>query len=333
MSFDPMSGPPQRPRSTPIPDPDHPGQALPPPTPAQFLGEQPLPWTPLPGQNVNAPFTAGGAIPGIEFGGSVRPSNGRVLLVTVILLISVGAGIAVFVATRAVTNRAEQAISQVSVFRGDNPPIAPVTLPEGEPSVLLPPTSATVSPDSILPLDSVAGSTLPTPPTIQPVATEPAPPPTEFPGGATSVYDTAATRAVTDQLDLGLAGEPTQFTQIVLARDQAVATAEDPTQPDRLIGAYWIGGSVQAATITSSGGGDLGPLLFTGGEVNWEAIGGLVAGAPALLNLADGQVTSVVVQRVGFGQTPPIVIDVYVQGAGGQGYVEAAADGTILGTH
>lgn len=333
MSFDPMSGPPQRPRSTPIPDPDRPGQALPPPTPAQFLGEQPLPWTPKPGPDVNAPFSAGGAVPGLNVGGTVIVGDGggggrRLAILVFIMLVVIGTTGAVIAVTRNVAKTVQQEISRVSeVF-----PAVTAATTAPVPTTL----AATVVP--IAPSTAVTAAqietTMPTPPpTTVPVATGPPPPISLFPGGGTSVYDAVSTRAIADQLELALAGEPTQFTQIILLGDKAVATAQDPAQPSQQIGAYWQDGAIGNATITSSGGGDITPLLFTEGEVNWEAVAGLVAGAPGQLNMADGQVTSVVVQRAGRGNPIPIVIDVYVNGSGGERFLEAAADGSVIGLH
>ena len=140
-----------------------------------------------------------------------------------------------------------------------------------------------------------------------------------------------AARVVADALDIGMAGEPTQFTQILLFADNALATAQDPANPSQIIAAQWVGGRVNQAQVTSTGGSDdLASELFTGGDVNWEAITGLVAYAPAYLNLPDGQVTNVSIDRVGIGNPPPVKIILTVEGPSGSGYVEASASGEIL---
>lgn len=269
MSTDATSGPPNRPRSTPIPDPDgNQGPLLPPPTAAQFLsGQSGLPWTPQPGPDVNRVFQGGSA-------GYVPPASGprpggssvaRVVAVMILLVAVGGVGAAVYLGTRS----------------GDS-----VTQP----------TISTVLPD-----------------------------------GATPLYADGAARAVADQLELAIAGDPTGFTVIYLFPDYAVATADDPERPGHLIGAYWRDGAIGDADITSSdGGGDLSALRFTEGEVDWEAIVALVPQAAGLLDLADGQVTYVSVQRSGAGNPPPIVIDVFVDGPSGGGHVEASASGDIL---
>jgi hypothetical protein len=49
-----------------------------------------------------------------------------------------------------------------------------------------------------------------------------------------------------------------------------------------------------------------------------------------VLNLPDGQVTYVSVDRVGRGSPPPVIIELFVEGPSGSGYVRASASGEIL---
>lgn len=327
MSFDPMTGPPNRPRSTPIPDPDGRGPSLPPPTAAQFLNEQSsLPWTAQPGPDVNTSFqmsSVGYAAP------SAGSSLGRVIALLVVLVSIGGVGFAIYAGTRA----GEAAITRIP----DLPPIPTFVVPAV--ATIAAPTVA--PPDAVPPATFAASSTVPAlavPTMDELVTTLPTPPPTTglqpptaFPGAAATLYDAGAARPIADLLELALAGDPTQLTQVYVFADYAIATAQDPQNPGQLIGAYWRDGEIGDANITSSGGGgDISYQLFTEGEVNWESLAALVPQAAALLNIPDGQVTYVAVQRVGVGNPPPIVIDVYVEGASGKGYVEASAAGDVL---
>ena len=341
MSFDPMNPPPPRPRSTPIPDGS--GSALPPPTPSQFLNDQPqqLPWTPQPGYDVNARmgFSAGSGL------ASGRSSFRPVVFMIVIIMLAISAGVGWYIYKQAsdavddaVERSSEQPLStlQVSIPSFTVPTFTVPTIPQIVPPVTAVP--ATIGPNTADPptvpvatLSTVAQetTTLPTPPpTVLPT---PPPTPTFLPNGATTVFGDGAPRFVADQLDLGLAGEPTQFTEIALFPDYALATAQDPANPSQIIAAQWIDGQVNPAEVTSTGSpGDLSVELFTGGDVNWEAITSLVAYAPAVLNLPDGHVSVIYVDRVGRGNPPPVVIDVYVEGSGGKGHVVASASGEIL---
>ena len=335
MSYDPNTGAPQRPRSTPIPDPDRPGQGFAPPTPAQFLGEQSLPWTPQSGPNVNAPFSVGADTSGLSFGGPVISGGGGggrrlIVIMALISAVVVGSIAAVVVVTHKAAETVQREIARIPDVQPpitEFSPVTPTTAP------VAPATAVTIGPAQTTPATVLVTTPATVAPTVAPVATEPPPPVTAFPGGGASVYDALSTRAIADQLELAMAGEPTQFTQIILLADQAIASAQDPAQPGQQVGAYWQDGSIGGATITSSGGGDITPLLFTEGEVNWEAVAGLVAAAPGQVNMPDGQVSSVVVQRVGRGNPIPIVIDVYVDGSAGQRFLEASADGTVIGVH
>jgi len=339
MSFDPNSPPPQRPRSTPIPDGS--GSALPPPTPAQFLNDQEpaLPWTPQPGYDVNARmgFSAGS---GFATG---RSSFRPVVLVIVLVILATSAGAAWFVykaASDAVddaNNAASDLTFSIPSFSTPTFTIPSFTVPTFTVPTFTVPTIpevgplVTVVPLSTVPYETIAQetTTLPTPPpTVLPT-----PPPTTtfLPNGGTSVYGDQAPRFVADQLDLGIAGEPTQFTGIILLPESAFATTPDPANPGQIVAFQWIDGQVVPAEVTTNGDpGDLSAELFTGGDVDWEAITTLVAYAPAVLNMPDGKVTSVSVDRVGIGNPPPVIIDIYVEGSGGQGVVEASASGEIL---
>jgi len=326
MSFEPMNPPPQRPRSTPIPDGS--GSTLPPPTPAQFLNDQQpqLPWTPQPGYDVNSQMGFSAGSPFTTSSGSSLRWIGTTIAI-VILVTTAGIGWFIYRQVKDATDDVERLDEQpLSTFQ--------VTIPSFTlPSFTIPtiPTIPQIAPPATaVPASTeVQEATLPTPPpTVLPTAP---PPPTFLPNGATTTYGDGAARFVADQLDLGMAGEPTQFTEIVLYPDSAVATAQDPANPSQIIAAQWIDGQVVQAQVTSTGGpSDLAAELFTGGDVNWEAIAGLVAYAPGVLNLPDGQVTSVSVDRVGIGNPPPVIIDVYVEGPSGKGFLEASASGDIL---
>ena len=279
-----------------------------------------MPWTPQPGPNVNAPFNAG--LAGIDAGTSGR--SGLKITVLLIALVSViGAGAIAFVASRSADDFAQRFSTSTQV-----PVTTPRTTENVHPNatlVLPPPTVAPVTTfGPVVVLQPTPGSNgLAT--TLPPAPTTPA---TDFPDGAATLFDGGAPRAVVEQMSFVLAGAP--LTQVVITPDFAVATAQDPSNPGQQIAAQWRDRTVSNADITSSGGSqDLSFSLFTEADVNWEAIAGLVQQAPGLLGLADGKVTQVQVQRIGTGNPPPVVIDVYVEGPSGKGYVEASASGDV----
>ncbi len=149
--------------------------------------------------------------------------------------------------------------------------------------------------------------------------------PGQLPGGARSLFDQPATGAVVGDLEQYLPGDPTKFTSVILYPDYAVVSAQDPGDPENTVGAMWRAGRVTG--FPGIPAFDIDTHTFTTADVNWDAVSGAVAQAPALLG-AD-EVTHVIVERWDFEPDLPVRILVYA----GDGYVEVAADGTIIGTH
>ena len=161
------------------------------------------------------------------------------------------------------------------------------------------------------------GITLPTIPVLTPGGLS---------NGATSIFDQAATAAVVADLETSLPGDPTAFTTIVLYPDYAIASAQDPNDPGTATGAIWRAGQVLGGVgIPAIGDGQ----PFSTADVDWGAVAGVVAQAPQLLGDPTAEVTHVIVQRWVFDADRPVRVLVYA----GFGYVEAAADGTVVATH
>ncbi|MCU1503507.1 MAG: hypothetical protein JWM12_2861, partial [Ilumatobacteraceae bacterium] len=158
-------------------------------------------------------------------------------------------------------------------------------------------------------------------------ATSPALP--TLPGGAASLFDDGAAAALAPLLDQAVAGDPTQFTSIILYADHAVTTARDATDPTRTVQITWLltGVTTDAAKVETI---DFTPSLFHIDDVDWNVIPALVAAAPGLTGLDGHPVTDVVVQRWGFDPTFPMRVLVYVDGGK---FVEAAVNGQVLAVH
>jgi hypothetical protein len=183
-------------------------------------------------------------------------------------------------------------------------------------------------------LDGISQQTIPaftlpdiTAPTGAVPATVPSTTPGTVPDRVSNLWEIATTRPLIDQLDQALPGDPTEFTMVVIYPDYAVAAAQNPDDPANTVGALWRNGAVGAGPAIPAS--DIDTHTFTEADVDWDAIGGLVAQAPQLLGAA-GAVTHVIVERWDFDPALPMRILVYVEGAG---YVEAGADGTVVGTH
>jgi hypothetical protein len=363
MSYNPPESP--RPRSTPIPDPDQPGGSMAPPTPEEFLrqqtpqpggqqgGQMPTPpptqWMPTapppppgqpaqpqnqyqqPQQQQQQPmggYTVGPGAPGWgQMGGRIpmRTLSGVWIARTIVGLIIACVGL--FIGWRAY-NRANDAVDRAT--RTTFPAVVIPTFPTiTVPHITIP--TVTI-PGQVLPVDTTPTGTGPlsTGPvaTTAPVEAPPATVATGIPGGAVALWDTAATGPLMGQFEQSMAGDPTEFTMVVLYPDYAVASAQDPANPTKTVGSVWRAGAFTGFPGTPSN--DIASDAFTTADVNWDAIGGLVAQAPALLNVPGNAVTHVIVQRWVFDPTLPLRVLVYVDGAG---YVEASADGQVVATH
>ena len=145
------------------------------------------------------------------------------------------------------------------------------------------------------------------------------------PAAPRSLFDQPATGAVVGDLEQYLPGDPTKFTSVILYPDYAVVSAQDPGDPENTVGAMWRAGRV-------TGFPELPGVRHRHPHVHnrRRELGrgsGAVAQAPTLLG-AD-EVTHVIVERWDFEPDLPVRILVYA----GDGYIEVAADGTIIGTH
>ncbi len=151
-------------------------------------------------------------------------------------------------------------------------------------------------------------------------------------GNEQNLFEGAAPAALVTALDNGLPGQPTAFTEIDLYGDYAIATAQNPTLPDHLDRYMWRTGTLGSGDPQTNDA-DAPSKVFTIADVQWNAIGSLVAQAAALSNVEQGEVSYVLVSRDYFTDGAPIKIRVYVNGPRGSAYIEAAADGTVIAVH
>ncbi len=250
------------------------------------------------------------------------------IVAVVVALVLVGVGI--FVAVKA-TDDAEDTKEDIEQTI---PEVTDITLPEGVtvPEITVPeitlPEGVTV-PEVTLPegvtIPEITVPEITVPDITIPDITIPKVTPGKLPGGAGALFDQPATSAVIGELEQYLPGDPTKFTSVILYPDYAVVSAQDPGDPENTVGAMWRAGKVTG--FPGIPAFDVATHTFTTADVNWDAVSGAVAQAPALLG-AD-EATHVIVERWDFEPDVPVRILVYA----GDGYVEVAADGTIIGTH
>ena len=129
--------------------------------------------------------------------------------------------------------------------------------------------------------------------------------------------------------EAGIVGDPTNFVEIILYPDYAFATAQDPTQPERL-DRYQLQDGSLSAPEPQTNDPDAPSKVFTIDAVQWDAIAALAAEAPRLASVEEGAVTHIYIQRDVFTEVHDVVVRVYISGPRGNAFIEATPDGTIL---
>ena len=109
-----------------------------------------------------------------------------------------------------------------------------------------------------------------------------------------------------------------------------IASVQDPANPANVDRVVWRDGGISdRSPVRLSVADDLDAERFDVAEVAWGALPGLVEASQTLLAIDDGEVTHVhVARRLPF--TDAIEVRVFVTGPRASGFVDAAADGTVL---
>jgi hypothetical protein len=141
--------------------------------------------------------------------------------------------------------------------------------------------------------------------------------------------DPGAAREAIDAITAELG--PILVTSFDLYDHYAIFEAQDPAKPENLDTYTFREGELeepQPVHVTNSTLEDLPNRLFSLAEVNWDAVATLAATAVTQLQIEDGVVNHLGVDR-GFG-SPDIQLSLSVGGPRRSGSVEATADGTVL---
>ncbi|MEQ1703156.1 MAG: hypothetical protein ABMA25_23875 [Ilumatobacteraceae bacterium] len=148
-------------------------------------------------------------------------------------------------------------------------------------------------------------------------------------GNEQFLWDGAAPAAIATALENGLDGQPTGFLSISLFPDYAIATAQNPALPDHFDRFTWRTGGLDAGTPEPNNA-EGATLAFTIDQLNWTALATAITGAVAASGVEQGTISHVTVERDIFGDTPELVARIYVTGPRSSGYVQVAADGTMV---
>jgi hypothetical protein len=143
---------------------------------------------------------------------------------------------------------------------------------------------------------------------------------------AASLLETPALVAVTEAIDDSIPGAPTQFISFNVFADYVVADARDPARPDNIDQYVWRGGSVGSPRPQTSRD-EVASLVFTIDEIDFAALGDVIARAPDLTEIDDGTVDYVSIQKW-LGES--IMINVYVNGLRDNAYISVSPAGEVL---
>jgi len=143
--------------------------------------------------------------------------------------------------------------------------------------------------------------------------------------------DAGAAPAAIDDITSELG--PILVTSFDLYDQYAIFEAQDPATPENLDTYTYRDGQLEEPSpvhVTNSTLEDLADTRFSLSEVNWNAVASLSETAVTQLQIEDGVVNHMGVDR-GFG-TPDIRLSLSVSGPRRSGSLEATADGTVLET-
>ena len=161
----------------------------------------------------------------------------------------------------------------------------------------------------------------------QPAATEP---PASVP--APSLFDPAGATALVATFDAAIGGAPTKLMRVTIYPEYAFATAQDPANALHVDEYPYRDGVIgPSRPVTVVGDGDLEANLFAATDVDWSFLPRAVTEAPGLmLQVEEGAVTHIIVERSVFTADFSVVVRVYVTGPRGGGYAEYTPAGELV---
>lgn len=264
---------------------------------------------------VNSPFGA----PGSGYGASGpfdSPTSGgggrRKLLVGVLVAALVGVG--VFAVS--VFSRDDSTSDSTDPDRASN---QPATVPELNASVPLPE-------DTIAPT-SAPEPTSPTTPDSTP-STENAPSPEVVPTSET-LFEGDRVGPVVDEIAVARGGDQLRVLKMVIYPEYVIGDVQDPAIPENVDQYLWRGGLEGPDPVRLLGVDDLEAALYSADEMDWSVIAPVVAGAPAAVQIPDGEVTHVIVERP-LPFSADVRMRVFVVGERDSGFVDADATGAVI---
>jgi hypothetical protein len=159
---------------------------------------------------------------------------------------------------------------------------------------------------------------------VAPVATE-----ATAPVPATNLFTGERIAGIVDEVAVARGANPLRILSVVIYPDYLIAQVQDPALPANVDEYEWRGQLGSPVPVRLVGDGDIEANLYSADEVDWPAIGALVAAAPGAVAVEGGAVTHLNVQR-SLPFSDSIRIRVFVNGTRDSGFVDADANGAIF---
>jgi hypothetical protein len=158
-----------------------------------------------------------------------------------------------------------------------------------------------------------------------------APAPTEAAAAvpATNLFTGERIAGIVEEIAVARGADPLRILSVVIYPDYLNAQVQDPALPANVDQYEWRGRLGSPVPVRLVGDGDIEANLYSADEVDWPAIGALVAAAPGAVAVEGGAVTHLNVQR-SLPFSDSIRIRVFVNGTRDSGFVDADANGTIF---
>lgn len=145
------------------------------------------------------------------------------------------------------------------------------------------------------------------------------------------LWEGAAMYQLMSTFDSNIVGVPTMFTEVDFYSDYGFAVAQNPQLPDHLDRYSWRVGQIDTPEPQTNDA-DAPNKVFSINDMDWAVLATVVQQTPGLLNVEQGEIIYVSVSRDMFTDGAPVIARIYVSGPRSSGFVEVAADGTVLRT-
>jgi hypothetical protein len=234
--------------------------------------------------------------------GPERSGNGPVLVVAVVVLFALAAlGGAVFLALGSLSSSDDSATTPPA---GADAGVVAVPAPE--------PVEPEPEPE---PGDPTLPPTVPAPVTTAPPVVD--------------LFSGSQAAGVVDQVAVARGADPLQILRAVVYPTYAIIQVQDPAIPEHVDEYLWRGDLGEPAPVRLGGLDDLEQALYPVDGADWTALPDLVASAPQLTGISDGEVTHVIVARP-LPFSTDVRMRVFVYGPRSSGFVDADAAGNVI---